>query len=29
LLELVKRGVVEIKQSDHFADMEVEHAKIN
>ena len=27
LLELVKRGVVEIKQSDHFADMEVANAK--
>lgn len=27
LLELVKRGVVDIKQSDHFADMEVKNAK--
>ena len=29
LLELVKRGVINIKQSDHFADMEVEHVKPN
>ena len=27
LLELMKRGMVEIKQTDHFADMEVEQTK--
>ena len=29
LLELVKRGAVRVNQSDHFADIDIEHEQIN